>query len=160
MIKIFMRMLWNIEMLSNIVLMICETLINWLIVLPGVLIISLMLYLVFPFFLLSFIHYSFHPLTSIETFWDSIIVAFSFVPWVIGAYLGECWDKIIEPDDKNEIPSTSFTSITWLAASFVLVYLFRAITLFFDISFLSDWSQIVSEYTVKLFEYFYALFLN
>ncbi|MFT4554612.1 MAG: hypothetical protein ACI9S8_003266, partial [Chlamydiales bacterium] len=150
MIRILMTILWGVETLSNITLLIYENIINWLIVLPGVLFTSFMLYLGLPALLLAFTHYSIHPITNIETFWDSIIVAFSFSPWILGAYLGEHFDEIIEPPEEKEPWNKSLPSMTWIGGIFVLIYLFRALTLLFDASYLSDWSQVISDYTGKV----------
>ena len=149
-----MTLLWGIEALSNIALLIYENLLNWLIVLPSVLLISLMLYLGFPALLLAFTHYSIHPITDIKTFWDSILVAISFTPWLLGAYLGECWDEIIEPNEEQVPSNKILPSMAWIGGIFILIYLFRALTLLFDAPHLSDWSQLVSDYIVKAFIYF------
>lgn len=158
MIRILMTALWGIEILSNIVLMISEIVINWIFVIPAALLVSFMLYLGFPALLLAYTHYSLHPITNLETFWDSIIVALSFAPWILGAYLGECWDEIIEADEEED-SGMNLPSMMWIGGIFVIIYIFRAFSLLYDAPHLSDWSQFISNYTVKAIEYVYSLLL-
>lgn len=94
------------------------------------------------------IHYKIHPFTSVDTVKDALIVAFSFWPGILIAYLSMWIATTLGGEKDVDAPAAgAICSMLWF------VYLFRAITLLIHLPGLSNWTEAPAVWIAKSFEW-------
>lgn len=95
------------------------------------------------------IHYQIHPINTVNTAKDAVIVAFSFWPGMIVGYLAVWIQQNLAKDEEADAPAAAA-----LCALMWFVYLFRALTLVLGLPMLSNWTQSPVNWLVRFFEMF------
>lgn len=104
--------------------------------------------LVLAAFATAGVHFNLHSLIKIYTVGDAMATAFSFMPGMLIGYAGTYVERLAGKDS----PTPSLAAAICLI--FFLIGLFRAVTLLFKFSHLSEWTRVPLDGLVAFFNVF------